>query len=312
MGYAVEATWTRGEPRRRRETRVVLRVAAALAVAVATAGGVSGQEVVDEAGGGQSGFRTVVFPDAEFYRQYVADPGRSQSAMILQRVSSVGIESAGDARFLLRLGGRFALLRWHPAGEPDRGWQLDFEGGFFGQFDIDNSLDNIGWDGLYGLLLSYKPTPDVGFRVGMLHDSPHVGDEYAERTERRRLDATREELAFGASWRPVLRWRVYGEAGYAVGLEPFQEPLRLQTGIEWRGERRFWRRATWYGALDLTGYEETDWQPRAAVQVGLMVPTGRGTGRYRFAVEVTDGRSVLGEFLFDEETAVGVGWYFDF
>lgn len=265
-----------------------------------------------DAGAGGAGTVVVAFPDAEFYPQYIADPIRAQSALILQRATSVGIEDAGDARFLLRLGGRFSLVKWHPAGRPEVGWQLDFEGGFFGQFDVDNSLDNIGWDGLYGLLLSYKPSPDVGFRVGTLHDSAHVGDEYAERTGRRRVEATREEATFGASWRFAPRWQAYGEGGWAFGLEPFQEPLRLQAGLEWRGERRFWGASTWYAALDVTAYQENDLDPRSTFQVGIVVPTDRGTNRYRFALEVTDGRSVLGEFPFDEETAVGVGWYFDF
>lgn len=285
-------------------------VPAAVVLALVAAAPAPAQPAVEKADAGET--VVVVFPDAEFYPQYIADPIRAQSALILQRATSVGIEEAGDARFLLRLGGRFSLVKWHPAGRPEVGWQLDFEGGFFGQFDLDNSLDNIGWDGLYGLLLSYKPSPDVGFRLGTLHDSAHVGDEYAERTGRRRMDATREEATFGASWRFAPRWRAYGEGGWAFGLEPFQEPLRLQAGLEWRGERRFWGESGWYAAVDVTAYEENDFDPRTTVQVGIIVPTDRGTNRYRFALEVTDGRSVLGEFPFDEETAVGVGWYFDF
>ena len=66
------------------------------------------------------------------------------------------------------LGGSFSLFRAHPGDNPNRGLQLDFKGGFFGHFDIDNSLDNIGWDGIYGLTLAWRPTETLAFRAGTL------------------------------------------------------------------------------------------------------------------------------------------------
>ena len=253
------------------------------------------------------------FPDAEFYPQYTADPLRPQSALKLLRVTDSEIPETGSSRFGLHLGGRFGLLRWHPAGRPDRGWQLDFEGGFHGHFDRGYELDNIGWDGLLGLYLSFLPSSELGFRVGAKHDSAHVGDEYAERTGRTRIDATREELVVGVSWGPAERWRLYAEGGLSYGLEAFQERGRLQLGTEYLGARRFWRdRMGWYAAVDLQSFEEHDWEVRSAAQVGLVLPTGRGTSRYRFALEVVHGRSILGEFTMHSETTVGVGWYLDF
>lgn len=252
-------------------------------------------------------------PAPNFYPQYIADPLRPQSALKILSVVDSEIPDTGSGRFGLHLGGRFGLVRWHPEGQPDRGWQLDFEGGFSGQFDIGNSLDNIGWDGLFGLSLSWVPSPNLGFRAGTRHDSAHVGDEYAERHGRQRIGYTREEIFLGVSWRPDAEWRIYAEGGYGYGLDDFQEPGRLQAGVEYFGSRRFWKnRMSWFAALDLQSFQEDKWSFRTALQLGFLLPTGRGSSRYRLAVELVHGRSVMGEFAFRDETSIGVGWYFDF
>jgi hypothetical protein len=256
---------------------------------------------------------TEFFPEAGFYPLYIADPLRSQSALMAIRVPTSEIPDAGATRLALRLGGQFPIVAFHPDGHSECGWQLDFEGGFTSQFDNDNNLDNIGWDGLFGLLLDYKPRPALAFRFGTLHDSAHVGDEYAERTGRRRVGYTRQEVVLGVSVRASQRWRYYVETGVQFGGKDFQEPLRAQAGVEYQGDRP-WpaARGGWYAALDLRAYEENDWHPRATAQLGINVPTGRGDGRYRFALEGGTGRTVLGEFFTASETYVGVGWYFDF
>lgn len=255
----------------------------------------------------------MLIPPSNFYPEYIADPMRAQSAITFLYIDHSEIPNTGNTRFCLRLGGRWGLLRIHPEGEPDSGLQLDFEGGFFGHFDMDYSLDNIGWDGIFGLLLSWKPRPDLGFRIGTLHDSPHVGDEYAERTGRKRIGSTREEVIAGASWNFTPQWRVYTEGGYGYNLENFQDPWRLQAGVEYLSERRFWKgRILWYAALDLRAYEENNWNVRSTAQLGFILPTGRGTSRYRLAIEFCDGRSALSEYYFRKERYLGVGWYFDF
>jgi hypothetical protein len=262
---------------------------------------------------GGPGLQVELFPDAEFYPQYTADPLRPQSALKIVGMADSEIPESGSARFALHLGGRFDLARWHPDGQPDRGWQLDFEGGSFGQFDIGDSLDNIGWDGLFGLTLSWLPRAGVGLRVGTKHDSAHLGDEYAERTGRERIGHTREELVIGVSLQPAARWRLYPEGGLGYGLEELQEPGRLQVGVERRGARRFRDgRLSWYAAADLQSFQESDWKLRSALQLGFLMPTGRGTSRYRLALELVHGRSVMGEFSFHDETSIGVGWYLDY
>ena len=88
-----------------------------------------------------------MFPPSNLYPGYVADPRQPEFGVAALSVPDPGIPDSGDRRVNLKLGGRFGLLR------VDR-WQVDIEAGFNGQFDIDHSLDNIGWDGIYGFLLS--------------------------------------------------------------------------------------------------------------------------------------------------------------
>jgi hypothetical protein len=254
-----------------------------------------------------------VFPPAEFYPYSIADPIRPQAAVMVLFVTDTDIPATGDRRFGLRLGGRFPIVRVHPEGEPDRGWQLDFNGGFIAEFDMEHSLDNIGWDGLYGLLLTYKPSSKFALRLGTRHDSAHLGDEYMERTGRTRIGYTREELVAGVSWMPEPRWHLYAEGGDSYAVKPFQKRLRMQAGVEYLGTTK-WRngKTGWYAALDLRGYAENDWSPRLTMQIGLLLPTGFGTNRYRFALEIGTGRSILGEFFTSKETYAAIGWFFDY
>lgn len=307
-----------GAERRRRArqwepwpTVVCWLLCGAVAVSATAASGSAENEPPEPANGPLHAW--ALFPPDDLYPQYIADPLRPQSAILLVGCPSSDIPESGNSRFLLRLGGRFSIARLSPAGQSDRGWQLDFEGGFLGQFDSDHSLDNIGWDGLYGLRLSYKGDGPLAFSLGSRHDSAHVGDEYAERTGRLRIGYTREELVLGASWAPNRHWRTYLEVGWGYELDEFEEPLRLQLGVEHVGQRSLWKgRILWYAALDTTLYEENDRQARTSAQLGLIFPTGRGTSRYRLALELVSGRSVLGEFSMHDETYVGLGWYFDF
>ncbi len=252
------------------------------------------------------------FPANDFYPSYIADPLRPQNALTLQWLSDTEIPETGAQRFGLRLGGSFGIYRWHPEGEPDRGWQLNFEGGFAGQFDIAWSWDNTGWDGFYGLYLNWMLTPNFGFRVGSQHDSSHIGDEYSERTGRERIHYTREEGLLGVSWRFRPHVTGYAEIGVGNGLAG-SVTSRVQAGVQFVSEPKYWKgRASRFAAVDLRTYEETDWSTRLTAQLGFSVPVGERGANYRVALEWGTGRSVLGQFLWEKETWFAVAWYYDF
>jgi len=254
----------------------------------------------------------VWFPANDFYPVYIADPLRPQNALTLQWLSDTEIPETGAQRFGLRLGGSFGIRRWHPKGEPHKGWQLNFEGGFAGQFDLTWSWDNNGWDGFYGIYLNRMITPNFGFRVGTQHDSSHIGDEYSERTDTDRIHYTREEALIGVSWRVEPRTTLYSELGWGNGLRGGMT-FRLEAGAQYVSDQKYWKgRASHFAAVDLRTYEETNWSARLTFQAGYWIPVGDRNSVHRIALEYGTGRSVMGQFLWDKETWFAIGWYYDF
>ena len=254
----------------------------------------------------------VWFPAADFYPRYIADPLRPQNALTMQWLADTEVPETGAQRFGLRVGGSFGIRRWHPEGEPDKGWQLGFEAGFAGQFDLAWSWDNTAWDGFYGLYLSRMITPELGFRVGSQHDSSHIGDEYTDRTGIERIHYTREEVLFGVAWTFQPNVTFYSELGWGNGLRGGMT-FRLESGVQFISDQNYWKgRASHFAAIDFRTYEETNWSARLTVQAGYWIPVGNRSSVYRVALEYGTGRSVMGQFLWEKETWFAIGWYYDF
>ena len=284
----------------------------AVLLLLGTGGVLGGADRVPAAndGGEESGerWRFQPIPEGDLYPLYIADPHHSGFMLQLMSFERTEIFDSGKNRFGLKLGGRFGLFRVHPAGAPERGLQVSLEAGFLGQFDRANSQDNIGWDGIYGLIFSLRTSEALAFRFGVHHTSSHVGDEYAERTGRLRINYTREEFLAGISGELGDRWRVYGEAayGYILRTEPIQEPGRAQLGVEYESAPLLWNnRVGWYATADGSAYEERDWDINVSVQAGFAMRTNERT--WRFGVEHYDGRSLIGEFFQDDERYTALG-----
>ena len=254
----------------------------------------------------------VVLPDNDFLPIYIASPNRAQTAFIPLAAVNSEIPETGTQRFAIRMGGTIGVVRFHPEGDKDTGFQIDVEIGFAGQFDGSQSLDNIGWNGIFGFRGAYKPVKEFALHFGTLHNSAHIGDEYAERTGRQRIEYTREEIVVGASFWPIERWRFYSDLGVGFGQEDFQEPLRVNLGAECSGDESWWFAGVpWYAAFDLDSFQERDWRPAVAGQVGIIVDAPEQGSRVRFAFEAFTGRSWRGEFSFSDETYIGFGVFYD-
>lgn len=252
-------------------------------------------------------------PGSQLYPGYFADPMAPKSALNAVRYSDSDISEAGGKRYVFRIGGRLGLLRVYPKGAPERGVQFNLHGTFLGMFDRSHSLDNIGWDGLYGLDVSWRTASEMALKLGFNHVSSHLGDEYAERTGRRRIGYTREELAAGISLPLKEHVRAYAEAGWGVELRnEFQDKWRVQAGLEYKNEAGLWGgRMGYYAAVDITSFEESDWNPDATLQTGVLVPVAYSDRCFRIGMEFRDGRSVLGEFSRDNETYWAWGIWID-
>lgn len=304
---------------------VPLRLVALAATLLLALAGLSGPAVAheghapdareDEDGGWD------LFPSGDsIYPNYMADPRQVRFGLSTHHFPEVGIPAAGEQRVLVELGGTFDLAAFHPRGSEGKGWRISIVSGFVGQFDQEQSLDNLGWDGVYGLLLHGQLRSDLLIKTGIMHRSAHVGDEYAEETGRRRFGYTREELMVGLSWWPQHDVRLYGELGYghvlsaeaelAPGIvDEIQEPLRIQVGAEWTFHTEVFGHSPWYLAFDGSAFEERDWEPTIAVDAGLLFPAGART--FRVGLHFVDGAPPLGEFFQRDEQSIGVGLWVD-
>lgn len=252
-----------------------------------------------------------LFPVAGLYPYYIADPHRAGFGFLLMSVSDVDIPNSGDSRYGLRIGGRLGILGMGTAAQAGS-WQLSLDAGFNGQFDTDRSADNIGWDGIYGFTLAWVLRPDLQVKLGTMHWSSHIGDEYAERTGWRRLNYTRGEFQAGISWWFAPRWRTYGDYGYAYDIrnDELQRRGRAQLGLEYDSTRGGTTgQRGWYAALDISATEERDWKPDRAASVGFIVHSGER--RWRLGIERYRGRPPIGEFFQFTETHTALGFWME-
>lgn len=251
-----------------------------------------------------SGTTFRLFPSGDVYGVYVADPRRPTNTISVLVYPRVRIEQTRSPRTGLAAGGRFGILRIDSGTPGGRAWQVSIDAGLDALFDSQNKQDAIGWDGNYGLTVTTASGAPLSFKFAVLHQSSHLGDEYAVRTGRTRLNYTREEFALGVSWRLARRWRAYGETGVAyIRRYEGQEPWRAQGGIEYESRPVLaGGRFAWFGAAEFSGWEERAWRLDNAVKGGILT---RVDGRtYRLGLGWNDGPPPLGEFY-----QVSEGWF---
>ena len=258
-----------------------------------------------------SGGRLELFPGTDVFAPYLADPHRPTNSAGVQYYTSTGIDSASSQRSWLAAGGRFGLLRVNPRTPGGRYWQLSIEAGLDAGYDLGNDLDNLGYDGNYGFTFTTAGAGPLEGKLGILHTSSHVGDEWTRETGRQRIGYTREEITLGLAGRISGRLRLYGEGGYAYHQNSeLQRPWRAQAGgeAEWPGTVAGGLLG-FYAAADFQTWEERDWRLDSVVETGLLAHSG--TRRWRFGVRYSDGRGPLGEYFQDTERWFTVGLWVD-
>lgn len=255
-----------------------------------------------------------LFPKQDLFPRYIADPRRATTAIALMYLPSTTVEEAGDSRLQLKMGGRYGLFRVHPMDEPNRGFQVDFEAGFSGVFDRDDSSNNIGWDGIVGLYGSWRLSERLSFRGGLYHVSSHVGDEYIEKTGRTRIGYTRAEWLFGVSYEFADGFRVYGEGAWGGdNSNEFidKHPPRVQAGLEYVSGPTIANLLSWYVATDVSSFEENDWNVNFTLQGGIQLSADESSRVYRIGMEYYDGRTNIGEFFMDQDSYLSFGIWFE-
>lgn len=253
-----------------------------------------------------------LFPQQHIYPHYTADPLRSTFSAQTQFYDHTTIADTSRRRFDLKIGGELLLVGSPVFSASASGWQVMIDAGFHGQFDADHSEDNIGWDGIYGMYFTRRLNPAWAWRFGMKHISSHVGDELMERTGRTRIGYTRQELRAGVAWSPMTHHTFYFDAGHGHDLrnKELQKPWRAQVGAEYENPQMLWQgQAGWYGAINVSSYEENDWDLNTSVQLGLL--SRREERTWRLGLEFYHGRAQLGEFFQDHEQYLGLGLWID-
>ena len=254
-------------------------------------------------------------PTTHIYTPYLADQKRVTFAFQTIYVTHEKIPQSGYSRFGLRLGGRLELFKyeWRPVEtQYAKQLQANLEVGFRGYYDNNYAQDEIGSDGNYGLLFSYRGDRDLAYRFGVYHTSSHIGDEYLIRTGRDRIGYTREELLGGIQYNLNPKWQVYAEIGYAYRLKdkPLQQKNRAQAGLQFQETGlAISERLGWYAAFDLSSYQERNWHINKSFQIGYSFDAFPHT--WRLAFEYYNGQVPLGEFFKFDEEFISLGLYLD-
>lgn len=252
-----------------------------------------------------------LFPQDHLYPTLIADPQRVTFAAQAVLVSESTLPDVGNNYIDLKMGGRLGIFRYSPEQNPDYGIQLSVDIGFHGVFDADYSQDNIGWDGIYALLASFRYHKNLAWLLGIHHTSSHIGDELAERTGKQRINYTREELRGGVNWQFRPDWQVYAEIGWGhyLGNEELQKPWRGKLGLQYETLLAGKTALGWFIAANSEAYEESDWQLDNTLQAGFVYHAG--TRDWRLGIELYDGRFPIAEFFQEQERYISLGLWCD-
>lgn len=255
-------------------------------------------------------------PGSSPYDDYLADP-RAPRMRVGFGVASKDIPDTTVGRIFLDVGTRYTVARFTPEGPEAKPISIDLEAGVFMQFDAGQALDNLGWDGRFGILAVREFGPRLAVRGGYRHFSSHIGDEYIERTGRIRLGYSRDTLALGASYKPSPRLTAYVEPSiaFSLGNRDRQDPLMLDLGAQYllppaRPDNG--TATSQYTALHVQANQENDWDPGVTAKLGWALQ-GTVQNTLRFEVEAYTGRALLGDFALDfDETYLMVSFGVDF
>jgi hypothetical protein len=238
-------------------------------------------------------------PDDQPYPAYIADPRRPQMKFGFAMFDT-DIPDTSARRFVLDAGTRYTLFKiTDPKGADD--FSIEIEGCLFTQFDTGKQLDNIGWDGQYGIALVHDWQDAITLRYGYLHYSAHLGDEYIESTGRERVGYTREEFAVGICYQYKEDIQFYFEPSYALHLgNSRQEKWAFETGFQYQGPHDMWNNSTaHFAGIHIRSFQETGWNPGTSVQGGIHIKRSASSSNCRIGFEAYTGRAILGEFAMD-------------
>jgi hypothetical protein len=249
-----------------------------------------------------------IFPSVPSFERPEASPrvhGLAARVLSAQR---------GDSRFgkeaeaEVALGENFPVLALRRG---DRPITLGFGSQVYARFSLTDAKSAlISNDWVVGL----NSTAILGawaFTVEAYHESSHLGDEYEDRFDAKRLDWTREVLAAWASYTSGS-WRLMGSAGYALRDELRLRRLEGSFGLDFRPRRLNGRGPIQpVGGIYLEADAATSWRVSSSFKAGVVLQTSPGGREIGLAVIAHDGLSTQRQFFREESRYVGLEVRFD-
>jgi hypothetical protein len=143
------------------------------------------------------------------------------------------------------------------------------------------------------------------------HESSHLGDEYEDRFDAKRVDWTREVVGAWASYSRGS-WRFSGSGSYAL-----RDELRLgrsggSLGVDFRpplGPRSGALRPV--GGIYLDASAATNWRVSGSLKAGVALRASPGSREIGLALIAHDGLSTQRQFFREESRYVGLEVRFD-
>ena len=185
------------------------------------------------------------------------------------------------------------------------------EGAVFGRFTLTTiTRDLISTDWIFSIPLTWH-LGDHWLQFGYHHTSAHIGDEYIARFGAEVGDYSRDVTDFTAFYQATESVGLYGGGNWAFNVHPTgARRLLVRAGAQ--AETHDSERAILpYGAAHVEWEQNTEWEPRLNVQVGIRLPRVAAGRSLRLAMEFLAGPSPQGQFLEEHVRQLTLGFFID-
>lgn len=212
------------------------------------------------------------------------------------------------------LGGRAGIVRLSdPSVINGDAFQLDLEGAVFARVLPDEPSTMLeGSDYRVGLYGTWK-FDRLSYRAGYYHISSHVGDEYLIANPLfNRINYVRDSMLAGTAYQLNDVSRVYGEIGYALGVEGGAKPLEFQFGGEYAPLPTTQFTGAPFAAVNTHLREDFDFNGGVNVVAGWGWQGEHSKRRLRLGLNYYNGPSLQYEFFDRWENLVGGGIWLDY
>ncbi len=210
------------------------------------------------------------------------------------------------------IGNTIGLIRAQPAN-----WTTAVQSDFFAvvtsRFSQRNYL--VDTDYRFGFPITFTRGAWQG-KVGYEHTSSHLGDEIQQITGQLPINYIKDELVIGVGrFLFDSRWRIYGEAAWAVheNIPGNPSPFRFDVGTEWLRRRQTGCWGQPFAAANVRFDGAVNYDPDVSLQLGWMWRDGtRRFGEARIFGQYFNGHSPFGQYYLTRESWFGFGVAFDY